>query len=48
MDPTRTVQTEPNEVLYEVADHIAVITLNAPERMNAISRLRWRCGPPSA
>ncbi|MET4169311.1 enoyl-CoA hydratase/carnithine racemase [Bradyrhizobium sp. LA6.1] len=26
-----------NEVLYEVADHIAVITLNAPERMNTIS-----------
>ena len=25
------------EVLYEVADHIAVITLNAPERMNTIS-----------
>ena len=27
-----------NEVLYEVADHIATITLNAPERMNTISR----------
>ena len=26
------------EVLYEVADHIATITLNAPERMNTISR----------
>ncbi|WP_038947747.1 enoyl-CoA hydratase/isomerase family protein, partial [Bradyrhizobium genomosp. III] len=26
-----------NEVLYEVADHIATITLNAPERMNTIS-----------
>ncbi|HEY0438361.1 MAG TPA: enoyl-CoA hydratase-related protein [Phenylobacterium sp.] len=25
------------EVLYEVADHIATITLNRPERMNAIS-----------
>src|SRR5580765_8741299 len=25
------------EVLYEVADHVAVITLNRPERMNAIS-----------
>ena len=25
------------EVLYEVADHIATITLNAPERMNTIS-----------
>jgi len=28
--------TQP-EVLYEVADHVAVITLNRPERMNAIS-----------
>lgn len=27
-----------SEVLYEVADHIATITLNAPERMNTISR----------
>jgi enoyl-CoA hydratase/carnithine racemase len=27
----------PAEVLYEVADHIATITLNRPERMNAIS-----------
>ena len=26
------------EVLYEVSDHIATITLNAPERMNTISR----------
>ena len=26
-----------NEVLYTVADHIATITLNAPERMNTIS-----------
>jgi len=26
------------EVLYDVADHIATITLNAPERMNTISR----------
>ena len=33
----RAIQTELNEVLYEVADHIAVITLNAPERMNTIS-----------
>ena len=33
----RAMQTESNEVLYEVADHIAVITLNAPERMNTIS-----------
>ena len=27
-----------NEVLYELSDHIATITLNAPERMNTISR----------
>jgi len=33
----RSMQTESNEVLYEVVDHIAVITLNAPERMNTIS-----------
>jgi 1,4-dihydroxy-2-naphthoyl-CoA synthase len=33
----RAVQTESNEVLYDVADHIAVITLDAPERMNTIS-----------
>lgn len=26
-----------NEVLYEVADHVATITLNAPDRMNTIS-----------
>jgi enoyl-CoA hydratase/carnithine racemase len=26
-----------NEVLYDVADHIATITLNAPDRMNTIS-----------
>ena len=37
MDPARTAQPESSEVLYEVADHIAVITLNAPERMNTIS-----------
>ena len=28
-----------HEVLYEVADHIATITLNAPERLNTISRV---------
>lgn len=27
-----------SEVLYDVSDHIATITLNAPERMNTISR----------
>ena len=26
-----------NEVLYDVTDHVATITLNAPERMNTIS-----------
>ena len=26
-----------DEVLYEVADHVATITLNRPDRMNAIS-----------
>ena len=31
------MQTESNEVLYDVADHITVITLNAPERLNTIS-----------
>ena len=38
MDKTqRDKQTESNEVLYDVADHVAVVTLNAPERMNTIS-----------
>lgn len=31
------VEAIPEEVLYEVADHIATITLNAPGRMNTIS-----------
>ena len=26
-----------NEVLYEISDHVATVTLNAPERMNTIS-----------
>lgn len=30
-------QAAPDEVLYAVADHVATITLNAPERMNTIS-----------
>ena len=39
---TDTPSTEPNEghgpeVLYEVADHVATITLNRPHRRNAIS-----------
>jgi enoyl-CoA hydratase/carnithine racemase len=29
--------TGPTEVLYDVVDHIATLTLNAPERMNTIS-----------
>lgn len=33
----RAVETETNEVLYDVDGHIAVVTLNAPERMNTIS-----------
>ncbi len=33
----RAEQTESNEVLYELDEGIAVITLNAPERMNTIS-----------
>lgn len=37
MDPQSTAATTPDEVLYAVADHVAVITLNAPERMNTIS-----------
>jgi enoyl-CoA hydratase/carnithine racemase len=40
--PTATPSTEPNEghgpeVLYEVADHVATLTLNRPHRRNAIS-----------
>jgi enoyl-CoA hydratase/carnithine racemase len=31
------MSTPSEEVLYEVADHVATITLNAPERMNTIS-----------
>ena len=30
-------ETAREEVLYDVADHVATITLNAPERMNTIS-----------
>lgn len=32
----------PEEILYEVDDRVATITLNAPERLNAISRLMQR------
>jgi len=31
-----------DEVLYDVSDHIATVTLNAPERMNTISRTMLR------
>ena len=30
-------ETKTAEILYEVADHVATITLNAPERLNTIS-----------
>lgn len=30
-------EPSPSEVLYDVEDHVATITLNAPERMNTIS-----------
>src|SRR4029078_7989607 len=33
----RAMHTESDEVLFDVAYHIAVIPLNAPERMNTIS-----------
>lgn len=35
--PRRIVGAVPTEVLYDVADHVATITLHAPERMNTIS-----------
>jgi enoyl-CoA hydratase/carnithine racemase len=35
---SQTTTTQADEVLYEVSDHIATITLNRPERMNTISR----------
>ena len=36
-DPAATPDQPAEEVRYEVADHVATITLNAPERMNTIS-----------
>ena len=30
-------ETKTAEILYEVADHVATISLNAPERLNTIS-----------
>ena len=35
--PQAAVETAGPEVLYEVSDHIATLTLNRPERMNTIS-----------
>ena len=37
MSQPETAPSEAREVLYDVADHVATITLNAPERMNTIS-----------
>jgi enoyl-CoA hydratase/carnithine racemase len=37
MSQAKAVQQDAQEVLYEVAGHIATITLNAPDRMNTIS-----------
>ena len=37
MSQAKAVEAEAQEVLYEVAEHVATITLNAPERMNTIS-----------
>lgn len=36
-EPLQATHGSQSEVLYEVRDHIATITLNAPERMNTIS-----------
>ncbi|MFN3254585.1 MAG: enoyl-CoA hydratase/isomerase family protein [Ilumatobacter sp.] len=36
-DPLESVETERDEVHYEVIDHVAWITLDAPERLNTIS-----------
>ena len=52
MDQARRAQaTESSEVLYELDDGIAVVTLNAPERMNTISRAMLGqltdCWPPT-
>ena len=37
MTPESDTPAEPDPVLYEVADHVATITLNRPHRRNAIS-----------
>jgi len=39
---TDTPATAPSEVRYEVADHVATLTLDAPERMNTISPIMLR------
>ena len=39
MSKAHDLNTDVDEVLYDVSDHIATITLNAPERMNTISRV---------
>lgn len=36
--PAAATAAATDEVLYRVADHVAVITLNAPQRLNTISR----------
>ena len=33
----QSVEEQPSEVLYDIEEHVAVITLNAPDRMNTIS-----------
>lgn len=42
MSKAHDLNTDVDEVLYDVSDHIATITLNAPERMNTISRVMLR------
>ena len=37
MSSPESLQNHSSEVLYEVTDHVATITLNAPERLNTIS-----------
>jgi enoyl-CoA hydratase/carnithine racemase len=37
-----TAESAPSEVRYEVSDHVATLTLDAPERMNTISGIMLR------
>ncbi len=37
MSQAKAEPQEMQEVLYDVSDHVATITLNAPDRMNTIS-----------